>query len=173
MMKNQLIAVPVRFGAIAGALTIVLFLVLYQMEVNPLVEARIVDLVLIPIFLYFGLKDFRDYRNGGILHYWQGMTVGVIIYLLMALISSVWIMAFLEFIDPELLGQYILDRIELLEGSRLQIVEQMGEQAFLDSKEELKRITPFDLALDDILKKSIIGLMLTIMISVILRKKPQ
>ncbi|MEQ9300795.1 MAG: DUF4199 domain-containing protein [Cyclobacteriaceae bacterium] len=172
MMNNQLIAVPVRFGSIAGALTIVLFLVLYSMEVNPLVEARVVDLVLIPMFLYFGLKDFRDYRNGGILHYWQGMTAGVIIYLLMALMSSIWIITFLEFIDPDLLSNYILDRAELLDGSKLQIVEQMGEQTFLESKDEIQRITSFDLALDDFLKKSIIGLMLTIMISVILRKKP-
>ncbi len=172
MMKNQLIAVPIRFGSIAGALTIILFLVLYSMEVNPLVEARVVDLVLIPMFLYFGLKDFRDYRNAGVLHYWQGMTVGVIIYLLMALVSSVWIMSFLEFIDPDLLSKYILDRAELLEGSKLQIVEQMGEQAYLESKEEIQTITSLDLALDDFLKKSIIGLMLTIMISVILRKKP-
>lgn len=172
-MKNQLIAVPVRFGTIAGGLTIILFLVLFLMDVNPLIESRIVDLVLIPIFLYFGLKDFRDYRNGGILHYWQGMTVGVIIYLLMALISSIWILSFLELISPDLLVKYILDRTELLESSKLQIIEQMGEQTFLDSKAELQDITAFDLALDDFLKKSIIGLMLTIMISVILRKKPK
>lgn len=172
-MKNQLIVVPVRFGTIAGGLTIILFLVLFLMDVNPLIESRIVDLVLIPIFLYFGLKDFRDYRNGGILHYWQGMTVGVIIYLLMALISSIWILSFLELISPDLLVKYILDRTELLESSKLQIIEQMGEQTFLDSKAELQDITAFDLALDDFLKKSIIGLMLTIMISVILRKKPK
>jgi hypothetical protein len=173
MMKNQLIAVPLRFGSIAGALVVVLFLVLYFMQVNPLLESRVVDLVLIPIFLYFGLKDFRDYRNDGILHYWQGMTVGVIIYLLMALISSLWIIVFLELIDPELLNNYILDRLQLIEGSKSQIVDQMGEQTFLDSKAELRFITSFDLALDDFLKKSIIGLMLTIMISIILRKKPK
>ena len=172
MIKNQLIAVPVRFGSIAGLLCIVLFVVLRLMEVNPLVESRIVDLVLIPIFLYFGLKDFRDYRNDGIMHYWQGMTVGVITYLLMALISSVWIMIFLELIDPSLLSQYISDRVALIEGSKQQIAEQMGEQTYLDAKSEIYRITTLDLAIDDFLKKSIIGLMLTIMISVILRKRP-
>lgn len=172
-MKNQLIAVPLRFGSIAGLLVIGLFLTLYFLESNPLIEARIVDLVLIPLFLFFGLKDFRDYRNEGILHYWQGMTVGVILYLLMALISAVWILIFLEIIDPQLLVDYIANRQELLMESKARVIDQMGEETFIRSQEELNSISAWDLALDDFLKKSIIGLMLTIMISIILRKRPK
>ncbi len=172
-MRNQLIVVPLRFGSIAGLLTVGLFLALYFLDANPLIEARIVDLVLIPLFLFFGLKDFRDYRNGGIMHYWQGMTVGVILYLLMACVSSLWIVTFLELVDPQLLADYISNRQELLEGSKAQVIDQMGEQTYLESRAELQRITAFDLAIDDFLKKSIIGLMLTIMISIILRKRPK
>lgn len=173
MFQNQLIAVPLRFGFFAGLLTVAMFVVLYLMALNPFVETRIVDVVLIPIFLFFAMKDFRDLRNGQVLHYWQGMTVGVITYLTMATLSALFILLFLYVIDPTALQGYIDNRIELITTSKSQFVEQLGMETYEKAISDVQATTPFTLALDDFLKKSIIGLMLTIMISIILRRQPK
>jgi hypothetical protein len=50
------------------------------------------------------------------------------------------------------------------------LIESINEQAYIDALNGVEETTPMDLAIDDFLKKSIIGLFLTIIIAVILRK---
>lgn len=172
MTQKPLFAVPIKFGTFAGIMSIVTFMMLYFLDFNPFVESRMMDVVLIPIFLFFGIKDFRDMRNERILHYWQGMTVGVITYLLMGLISFIFINIFVE-IQPMALTDYISNRMELMEASKAQFLAQLGEETYNTAMVDLSKTSGLDLAIDDFLKKSVIGLMLTIMISVILRKQPK
>jgi hypothetical protein len=172
MIEKPLFAVPIKFGSFAGVMSVITFLMLYFLDFNPFVESRMMDVVLIPIFLFFSIKDFRDLRNGRILHYWQGMTVGVITYLLMGLISFAFILIFVE-MEPQALTDYINNRLALMEGSKAQFFEQLGEDTYNTAIIDLSKTSALDLAIDDFLKKSIIGLMLTIMISVILRKQPK
>lgn len=172
-LKNPLLSVPIKFGSFAGILAITMFFVLYFMELNPFVESRLMDIILLPIFIFFSLKDFRDVRNGGVLHYWQGMTVGVLMYLLMATISALFIYIFTTWIDPNVLHEYIADRVNLMQESKVQFLEQLGEDTYEKAIVDVSATKPITLAIDDFLKKSIIGLMLTIMISIILRKQPK
>jgi hypothetical protein len=172
MTQKPLFAVPIKFGSFAGIMSVITFMMLYFLDFNPFVESRMMDVVLIPIFLFFGIKDFRDVKNGRVLHYWQGMTVGVITYLLMGLISFVFIMIFIE-LEPQALTDYITNRLALMEASKVQFLEQLGEETYNTAMVDLSKTSGLDLAIDDFLKKSVIGLMLTIMISVILRKQPK
>ena len=73
-------------------------------------------------------------------------------------------------IDPEMTTKYIESRITLLSENRQTLVEAMDEKTYLEAVAGVKETTPLDLALDDFLKKSMIGLFLTIIIAVILRK---
>lgn len=172
-IKNPLFAVPVKYGLFAGLIAIVMFCVLYFLDLNPFVESRILDIVLIPIFLFFAIREFRDYKNQKVLHYWQGMTVGVVTYVLMAAISAFFILFFVELLAPDALTDYVDDRIALMVDSKQEIVSQLGQDTYDESIEKLKSTSAYTLALDDLMKKSIIGLMLTIMISIILRRQPK
>lgn len=154
-------------------LVIALFLTLYFLDKNPLFSLQSFDFLLMPLFLFLSTKDFRDRCNSRVLHFWQGMTVGFFVYLSVALVSSVFIFLFLEYADCNLLTDFITNRKTMLQNSRETATEGMGEEAFRQVYSQLENTTAFIMAADNFLKKAILGLSFTILISVILRKQPK
>ncbi len=169
-LKNKLISIPLKYGLFGGIITIILFLIFYFLDLEPLVNIKIVDMVILAIFIFFALKDYRDRFNNRELHFWQGMTGGIISYMTLAVISALFIMIMTVIIDPDLATNYIESRIELLNENKETLVDTMDEDTYLEAIAGVKGTTGFDLALDDFLKKSFLGLFLTIIIAIILRK---
>jgi hypothetical protein len=169
-LKNKLITVPIKYGIIGGGLVILLFMIFYFLGKNPLIEIKMVDIFLLAVFIFFSLKEFRDRYNNRELHFWQGLSGGMITYFTIAIISALFILILLVIIDPGITTNYIESRVALINENKEQLVESINEQAYLDALAGVEKTTPLDLAFDDFLKKSIIGLFLTIIIAVILRK---
>lgn len=169
-LKNKLVAVPLKYGVIGGFIVILLILTFYFLDLDPLVNIKMADVLILSIFIFFALKEFRDRYNNRQLHFWQGMTGGVFTYLIIALISAIFILVMTVIIDPEMTTNYIASRIELLSENKQKLVDAMDEETYLKAVAGVRETSGFDLALDDFLKKSIIGLFLTIIIAVILRK---
>ncbi len=169
-LKNKLVSVPLKYGAFGGIMVILLILIFYFLDLDPLVNIKVADVLILSIFIFFTLKEFRDRYNNRELHFWQGMTGGVLTYLTIALISAAFILLMTVIIDPEMTTDYIASRIELLNENKQKLVDAMDEETYLKAVSGVENTTGFDLALDDFLKKSIIGLFLTIIIAVILRK---
>lgn len=169
-LKNKLVSVPLRYGVIGGGVVILLFLIFYFLNLDPLVNIKMIDVFILAVFIFFALKEFRDQHNNRQLHFWQGMTGGVINYLTIAVISAIFILVMTVIIDPEMTTKYIESRIELLNQNKQTLIETMDEKTYQDTVAGVKETSAFDLALDDFLKKSMIGLFLTIIIAVILRK---
>lgn len=151
-------------------MVILLILIFYFLDLDPLVNIKVADVLILSIFIFFALKEFRDRYNNRQLHFWQGMTGGVFTYLTIAIISAIFILLMTVIIDPEMTTNYIASRIELLNENKQKLVDAMDEETYLKAVAGVKETSGFDLALDDFLKKSIIGLFLTIIIAVILRK---
>jgi len=168
--KNKLLTVPLRYGGIGGILVILLFMIFYFLGKNPIVEIKLVDILILAVFIFFSLKEFRDSHNNRKLHFWQGVSGGMITYFSIAIISALFILVLVVVIDPTITTDYIQSRIALIDENKAKLVENINEQAYLDALAGVKKTTPMDLAFDDFLKKSIIGLFLTIIIAVILRK---
>ncbi|MCG8309690.1 MAG: DUF4199 domain-containing protein [Cytophagales bacterium] len=169
-LNRKLVKVPLRYGILGGGVVMFLFLMFYFLDLDPLVNIKVIDMLILAIFIFFALKEFRDRYNNRALHFWQGMTAGVVTYLTLALVSAIFIYIMTVIIDPELTTKYIEGRTELLKQNRQNLVDTMDEATYLEAVAGVKETTPLDLALDDFLKKSIIGLFLTIIIAVILRK---
>lgn len=167
-----IVAVPVKFGLVGGAMTILLFLVIYFLGQNPLLVYGNFDFsfLLLPVFIFFSIKEFRDYKNHKQLGFWQSMAVGIISYVTMALISAFFIWFFLNFINSELVSGYIADRIQLIVHMKGELIEKLGTEMYEKTYHELESTTAYVIALDDFLKKIFIGLFLTLILSVILRK---
>lgn len=169
-LKNKLVAVSLKYGLIGGLMVILLIIIFYFLDLNPLINIKVTDVLILSVFIFFTLKEFRDRYNNRQLHFWQGMTGGVINYLTIALISAGFIFVLTVIIDPEVTTKYIETRIEILNENKQTLVETMDEETYLNALSGVKETTGFDLALDDFLKKSIIGFFLTTIIAVILRK---
>jgi hypothetical protein len=174
MFNKPLIQVPIKFGLIASLLLALLFVVLFFSGRHPLFIALIYDirLLLIPAFLFFAMKTFRDSENGGILHFWQGLTIGFITFTSIGLLMGGFIMLMAEY-SPAFLDEYISSRLEVLQ---LQIGPQNDETSLRVFQEQIDKMPltrPFDLAVDYFWKTVLIGIFLNIILAVVLRKQPK
>jgi len=171
-LNDPLVTIPAKFGAFGAIMVIIMFFVFYFSGSNPLMEMGMFDFFIIPIFLFFGIKEFKDTYNNRLLEFWQGMTAGFVVYFTLACLTSVFIFSFLSLSDPEIMENYTADRLSILEEKKEAIIKEMGESTFIESQEEVRNLTIGDLTFDNFLKKTFVGLLLTIMIAVIMKKKP-
>ncbi len=172
IFKNPLVGVPMRYAIVGVFLYGTLFLLLYFMDYNPLVAGRPWDFgfLLIPVMIFFSIKDFKSNHNHGELRFWQGMTCGFITYAGIALGAAFFIYLFLSFGDPDILAGYIADRVQLIEGGKQQIVDQLGEDIYHTQLEKMGQTSALVVAIDDFWKKLAIGLFLTILTAALMRK---
>ena len=171
-LKHPLFKVPIKYGVIGSVLGMVVFVVLVSRGTNPLITSILFDyrLLLFPLFIFFATKEFRDYANDRKLHYWQGMTLGLVVYGSMAILMSTFLIAYGRWFNTSFLQDYIDTSISRMEGMNSKLVEAIGEDRIKQTIELLPLTTLNDLALDYLLKSVVIGLFFTILISLILRK---
>ncbi len=162
--------VGVKYGIAGGGLAIVLFLVLWLLKENPLDAGRLFDFIMLPLFIFFTLKELRDYRQEGKLAYWQGMTAGLFCYTTLALVSAIFIFIFLTYGGTDLLVQHQQQNLAVLTDDPQTWIEQVGQRAYDKALKEIKGLTALDLAMDDFLKKVLIGLFFTGIITLFFKK---
>lgn len=168
--KKPLFTTGLKYGIAGAFISIGLFLTLWLLKENPLDSLRMFDFILIPLFVFFTLKEVRDYHYKGRLLYWQGMTAGFVCYASLAAVSAIFIYIFLSFADTDLLMRHQQENLAVLMDDPQKWIEQVGQQAYNKALEEVRNITALDLALDDFLKKLLIGLFMTGIITLFYKK---
>ncbi|EMR04576.1 DUF4199 domain-containing protein [Cesiribacter andamanensis] len=168
--KKPLFTTGLKYGLAGGGISIGLFLSLWLLKENPLDSLRLFDFILIPLFVFFTLKEVRDYHYRGRLHYWQGMTAGFVCYASLAAVSAIFIYIFLSFADTDLLMRHQNENLAVLMEDPEKWIGQVGKQAYEQALEEVRNLTAADLALDDFLKKTLIGLFITGIITLFYKK---
>ena len=170
---NPIYIVSIKYGGIASLLSIILFLILYYSGRNPLLIPAFLDfrILLFPIFLVFSIRDFKEYHNGGFLHFWQGFSIGLLVILIIAGMMSLFILILGSWIEPDFVSKFIQSSIDQIESAKEKITNAIGQEELTKVLEILPSTTLYDLALDYFLKSLPYGLFLTIIISLILRKK--
>lgn len=166
--------IPLKYGGFASILAALLFMILYYFGRNPLLIPPLLDfrIILFPIILAFGIRDFKENRNQGILHFWQGMSVGLQIILIVAFLMSVFILIFGSVIEPDFVSIYIEQMTAQVQSLSDEMVESVGQEALNKTLEILPSTTIIDLSSDYFIKSLPYGLFLTIIITLILRKRP-
>ena len=88
---KDLVKVCVRYGAVAGVLSVILLIILYYSGRNPMLIAPFLDfrIFVLGIFIFFSLKEFRDAYQGGLLYFWQGLFGSFVVVVLSSTISSI------------------------------------------------------------------------------------
>ncbi len=172
---NPLILVPVKYGAIGSLLIIFGLLVLYFLGRHPLLLKPILDtrLLLYPLIIFITFNIFKDHYSGGVMHFWQGLTMGLIAFLVMAFVTALFIYIFSEIGNTHFLSEFIRIKTEQLIANKEEYVEAfgVGEKAYNYAIEGLPLINGGDLAFLYIRQSMPIGLFLTIILSVLLRNK--
>jgi hypothetical protein len=170
-MKHFLSAAAI-FGFVGGLLSIIAFVTFYYSNFSPLLNLNsfILEILLTILFIFLSVYYYKMHFNSGELRFWQGMTVGFFTYVFMSGSLYVYLLIFLGYVEPGAINAYIEDSLIYLENSEVKREGLISEEEFLLRKKELMNVNAHQLALSASVKKLIIGLLITPVASIILRK---
>lgn len=168
-----LIKVVMRYAGIASVLGVALMVGLYYMGRHPFLIPVFFDfrIILFGVFIYFALKEFRDFHQDGVLYFWQGLVGSIAFISLYGAIASTLILLF-EWAEPEFLRSYIQKQIAQLQSLPPEVVERIGKEVVTRNLETLPATNVYALPKLYMFQGFVIGLFVSIIISVILRKQP-
>ncbi len=174
MLNNPLIKIPFRYGLLGGVVGCLAIAVLYFIGRHPFLLPVVFDfrILMFSVFIFFSLREIRDYHQQGILFFWQGMVGSYVFVITSALVGSVFTWAFAKG-NGDFLPSYIQKLQQQMLNYKEEIVKSVGTDAYRQQLAKLPFTTPLDMAGDYFLKSLIIGLFLAIIMSVILRKQPK
>ncbi len=172
---KPIVRVPLKFGAVAAVLLIILIVILYYAGKHPLFIPVVIDirLFILPVFIFLALKEFREYYNNSVLHFWQGLAVSWVCYTTIGVLVGIFIFTFIELFEPDFLQQFIDFYTNQMVQNKEQFLNAIGEEAYEQGLQDLPLTSAADLAFDYLWKTLIMGILLSIIISVILRRQPK
>lgn len=171
---SPLVKVPVKYGAIAGILGAVLVVSLYYIGRHPFLIPVFLDfrIFLFGIFIFFILKELRDYWLAGELYFWQGILASLIFTAIFASIAALGIGVFITIV-PDFLQSYITRSAEQLRSLPADVIEKIGKDNYQRNLELLPATNGFDLAALYFTQSFMISFFISIILSVILRRQPK
>ncbi|MEM7372683.1 MAG: DUF4199 domain-containing protein [Bacteroidota bacterium] len=174
MTLNSLI---IRYGLYAAAVIIgfgiLSFLFMGEINMENMKMGEITGyasiILSLGIFLFLGLRKFRDELNGGNLSFLQALKVGVMIVLIPSIGFGAYNHVYAEWLDPDFTEKYYQHHIDQLED-QLSPAEFQAEKAKLESQKDMF-MNPFLSFVLMFLTVFLIGVVLTILIAFILKKE--
>ncbi|MDH7447516.1 DUF4199 domain-containing protein [Aquimarina sp. 2201CG14-23] len=168
-MKNTVL----RYG-IYGAITIcVLFILALTLGKNLSYFTQEVigytSMVVSLIFVFFGIKHYRDKENNGIVSFGKALVIGMLISLLAAIAFGLLDVIYIKYINPDFTTEYYAHMVEQMRSS-LPEAEFKVKLAELETQKEL-----FSSPLMNFLLMSatvlIIGFIISLISGLILQRK--
>jgi hypothetical protein len=171
---NSLVRVMLKYGLIAGAIGILLVLGLYYIGRHPFLIPVFFDfrIIFFAVFVFFALKEFRQFHHAGILYLWQGMIGSFILIASFAVVAAAGIFAFIK-INPHFLSSYIDQSLLQLRALPEDVITRIGKDVYQRNLEMLPSTNGFDLAMLYFTQSFMIGIFVSIILSVILRRHPK
>ena len=171
--QSPLVRISGKYGAIAGIILTIGMIGMYYAGRHPLSISIAFDLriFIFILFIFVAIREFKEDNNQGLLHFWQGLYIGIIVYLLAAFITSMLMWIFAGLIEPDYVQSFINFSIENLENNKVAVIDSLGEKRYNAAIEGLPSTTARSLAFDYFLKSMPIGFILTLILSILLRKR--
>lgn len=169
-----LASIGLRNGGVAGVLAFVLLISLYYMGRHPLMIAPYLDfrIIIFGIFIFFTLKEFRDYYQDKVLYYWQGVIGGMIVVMVANMISTIGMQIFGS-VDHGFVEDYIVQLTTYLKTFPEDQINQIGKEVFERNLALLPSTNITELTIGFFVKGAFIGLFVCIIVATILRKQPK
>ena len=171
MLKNKLVSVPGKYGLLGGVFSISTFFLMLALDRKPMVNTSmlLVDGLLLAVFIWFATKEFKDW-NSGELRFWQGMTVGFGVYILTSILFALFIGLNFSIINPDYLDIYKQEAADILRRSATLYPDTFTEEVLGKQLTDLEQVTVFMLIASVFMKKIFIGMLISPIVSIILRK---
>ena len=158
-----------QFGVLGGILSGLSFYVLSLFYPDPTNLNLVFGYVITPFAVYLAIKFYKEFANEGFLSFAEGMTIGAVTYLILAILSTLTIWGILVSL-PSLFEAIQTAKWAVLEQNKEVIIGQVGQKSFDLTQTNLKGMNPWDIAFNDGIWKILPGMFFSILISVILKK---
>jgi hypothetical protein len=172
---SPLISIGIRYGVIAGVLcSALLMATFYLMDRHPLMVSPFFDyrILLFGVFIFFSLKEFRDYHQQGELYFSQGMVCSFFFVMVAATVSSLLLWVFCAF-ESTFIPTYVAAVTEYLKTFPPEDIERIGKDVFESNLNSLSATNGKQIAGKYFIQSIMIGFFVSIILSVILRKEPK
>jgi len=173
-MAKKLLRISTRYGAVAGILAFILLISMYYLGRHPLITSPFLDfrILLFGIFIYFTLKEFRDYEQQGVLYFWQALMGGLGVIVIMTTITSVLLLLF-GTLEKGFVRIYITQVTDYLKSFSEEDIKRIGKEIYERNLNALPTTNISKLAITYFVHGLVIGLFVNIILSVILRRQPK
>jgi hypothetical protein len=173
-MINKLIRISARYGTVGGILAFVLLIILFYLGRHPLVTSPFLDfrILLFGIFIYFTLKEFRDYEQDGVLFFAQAMIGGLTVIMIMTAITSILLHVF-GMLEKDFVQTYIEQVTTYLKSFSKEDIERIGQEIYERNLTSLPTTNMAQLTQIYFVHGLVIGFFVNIILSVILRRQPK
>lgn len=174
MKRSPLLSVSIRYGVVAGILTFILMAAMYYLGRHPLLIAPYLDfrILLFGVFIFFTLKEFRDYHQGEVLYFWQGLIGGGLVVIIASIISALGFYLFGSW-QETFVSDYVRLFTEYLKTFSPEAIEGIGKDVYESNLKALPATNILELAKTYFRQGIVIGFFVNIILSVILRKQPK
>lgn len=169
-----MVKTTLKYAIVCGIFLYALFFASRYFDSNPFIDISqlLFDFIIFLMFILFAAKEFKKFENDGILHFWQGMTVGFLLYTPAILIFAL-LVYLQQSLQGNLLDEYQQEAMRYLEERKDIYIEDFGADQYQSQKEAITDMTFRRLLWSSVLKKVVVGLFVTPIIAVLLRKKPK
>ncbi len=171
---SPLVSIGIRNGAIAAAVSILLLVFMYYMGRHPLMVSPFLDfrILLFGVFIFFSLREFRDIHQDGTLYFWQGMLGSFIMVMVTATVASMLLLMFCS-VESNFIPSYIKAATEYFKTFPQEDINRIGKEVYDRNLSLLPSTNSKQVAGLYFAQSIMIGLFVSIILSVILRKQPK
>lgn len=171
MRKSPLIRLALRNAFVAGLLIIVFLIILFYVGRHPFLITPFFDfrIFLFGVFIFFTLKEFRDYHQSGTLYFWQGLFGSFVVVLVSSWLGAGGLWLFGSF-EPAFVETYIEQMMVKLKEFPPEEIERVGKETFERNLEQLPATNISILVITHFAQGILIGLPVSLILSVILRR---
>ncbi|GAA3933565.1 DUF4199 domain-containing protein [Hymenobacter algoricola] len=160
-----------RFGVGAGVLSGLWIVGLYLTHNDPFGPKKIMAMVLVPLAVLVGQWSLRRYYQPEGPGLKRALGTGLLITLLTAGISAVSVYALAQAAGPAQLARSKAEMLKIAAGTKALYLRQKGGQAQYDQTiRGLQQLDARSLTNDDLIKKLLVGLLLSVPGGIFFRK---
>ena len=167
----------ITYGLIAGliCMTFMIVATILFKECDNSIQSMIIGFLgmfIAFIFVFVGIKNYRDKQNGGIVSFWDAFKIGFFIALIASSIYTiVWLIEF-HFFMPDFMEKYAAKAIEGIKASKLNPTEMSAKISEMETMRENYK-NPFIRIAYTLMEILPIGIVVALISAVILKRKPK
>ncbi|HEY0680038.1 MAG TPA: DUF4199 domain-containing protein [Chitinophagaceae bacterium] len=165
-----------RYGLLSSLVIVILFFLawLFFGSDNNYASQEIVgyaSIIVALLFVFFGIKHYRDHENEGKLSFGQGMKLGVLIVLIPSIAFGLFNVFYVLVLDPQFVEKYYQSQLDTMQKT-LSAADFEIQRSKMESQRALFGNPAVNFILM-FLTVFIMGVIVTVISSLILKRNPQ